>query len=118
MRRGELHHRITIQVPLEVADAHDGLEAPSWVPVQWRIPAHVRPLQGRDLERARAIEPRTSHEVTTLFWRNYRHDTRGGRCRVVYHGHDLEDRILEVVAPAVDVDERHEEVRMLCREAA
>lgn len=118
MRTGALTHRVTIEVPIEVSDGHDGLTAPKWVPVQLRIPAAVRPLQGRDLERARQIEPRTSHEVTTRFWRTYRHDTRGGRCRVVYHGHDLADRILEVVAPAVDVDERHQEVRMLCREAA
>ena len=116
MRTGELIHRVTIQVPLEVSDDHDGLADPTWVPVQARIPAKVMPLQGRDLERARQIEPRTSHEVTTRFWRNYRHDTRGGRCRIVYH--DQEDRVLEVVAPAVDVDERHEEVRMLAREAA
>lgn len=115
-RQGELVHRVTIQVPLEADDAHDGLADPTWVPVQQRIPARVRPLQGRELERAQQIEPRSSHEVTTRFWRGYRHDTRGGRCRVVYH--DQEDRILEVVAPAIDVDEAHVDVRLLCREAA
>jgi len=117
VRAGELHHRVTIQVPLEATDGHDG-STQTWVPVQQRIPARVRPLQGRDLERAHQIDPRTSHEVTTRFWRHYRHDTRGGRCRVLYHGHDLEDRVFEVVAPAIDVDEAHTEVRMLCREAA
>lgn len=117
MQRGELSHRVTIQVPLETDDAHTGFTQ-AWVPVQQRIPARVRPLQGRELERARQIDPRASHDVITRFWRNYRHDTRGGRCRVLYHGHDLEDRVLEVVAPAIDVDERHESVRLLCREAA
>ena len=115
LRTGDLVHRVTVQVPIEVSDGHDGLTL-TWATVLPRIPARVKPLQGRDLDRARQIEPRTSHEVTVRFWRAYRTDVVGGRAQLLYHD-DGTDRTLEIVAPPVDVDEEHMAITMLCREA-
>lgn len=118
MRPGEYPHRVTLQAQdAEVSDGHDGYADPTFTSVRLRIPARVKPLQGRDLERARQIDPRTSHEVTTRYWRAYRDELQGGRGRVLYHDQDS-DRALEMVAPPIDVEEAHREVRLLCREAA
>src|SRR5262245_16548471 len=112
---GEYRQRVTIQTRAEVSDGHDGLTE-SWTNVHARWPARVLPLAGRDLERARQIDPRISHEVTFRYWRDYPTDLDGGRARLVYHG--LTDRSFEIVGPPIDVDELHVELMMLCREAA
>lgn len=115
MRAGELRDRITVERRAEQSDGHDGV-IQSWSPVYRRIAAQVHPLEGRDLERARQIDPRISHDVVVRYWRNYRNDLEGGRTRLVHHG--IEDVTLEIVGPPIDVDGRHEWLRMPCREAA
>lgn len=115
MQAGLLRQRVTVQTVTEASDGHDGL-TDATVTVHARIPAHVKPLSGRDLEHARQIDPRVSHEVTIRYWRAYQTDLDGGRVSVVYH--DLADRSLEVVAPPIDVDEKHVMLTLLCREAA
>lgn len=115
MRAGTLRQRVTIEQRSKTSDGHDGYVT-TWTPAHTRIPGKVAPLLGRDLERARQIDPRITHEVTLRFWRNYRNDLDGGRARIVYH--DTTDRIFEIVGPPVDVDERHVELRQTCKEAA
>lgn len=112
---GALRQRVTVQTVTEVSDGHDGY-TDTTVTVHARIPARVQPLMGRDLERARQIDPRISHEVCLRYWRAYATDLDGGRVTLVYHDHA--DRRLEVIGPPIDVDERHVELRLLCREAA
>jgi SPP1 family predicted phage head-tail adaptor len=117
---GKYLHRVTVQVRTETEDGHDGFTE-SWDDVRpIRRSAQVRPLAGRDLERARQIDPRISHEVTLRFWRGYRDDLDGGRTRLVYHptNDSDDDRTFEIVSPPTDVDEAHRELLMLCREAA
>lgn len=117
-RPGEYPHRVTLQaLDAETSDGHDGYAAPTYTSVQLRVPARVKPLLGRDLERARQIDPRTSHEVRLRYWRAYRDDLQGGRGQVLYHD-QATDRALEIVAPPMDVDEQHVELLLLCREAA
>jgi head-tail adaptor len=118
MNAGDLRHRVTIQTLTEVSDGHDGFSDPTWASVARlrRLPARVRPLAGRDLERARQVDPRISHDVTLRYWQAYTTDLDGGRARLVYH--DLADRTFEIVGPPVDAEEKHVELTMLCKEAA
>lgn len=120
MNAGELAQRVSVQRRTEVTDGHDGFADDTWTTVYSRVPAKVKPLDGHDLERARQIDPRVSHEVTMRFWRNFRTDLAGGRTRLLYHptSRSTEDRSFEIVSPPIDVDERHVALRVLCREAA
>jgi len=115
MTAGDLRDRVTIQRRTETSDGHDGVTE-TWSLVRSRVSAQVQPLAGRDLERARQIDPRISHDVTLRYWPSYRADLDGGRARLVQHG--LVDVTLEIVGPPIDVDGRHVWLRMPCREAA
>lgn len=98
----------------EVDDGHDGfIETPVIVHARW--PARVRPLTGQDLERARQIDPRITHEVSFRYWRDYPADLDGGRATLIYH--DLADRTLAIVGAPVDRDEAHVEIVLTCKEA-
>ncbi len=112
---GEMPQRITIEMLSQVSDGHDGF-VDHWAAVHTRIPAKIRPLIGRDLERARQVDPRITHDVTLRFWRNYRDDLAGGRSRFIYH--DTVDREVEIIGPPVDKDEAHDELIQTCKEAA
>lgn len=116
---GELRHRVTVQTRTEVSDGHDAFTE-SWADVKSRIPAQVLPLLGRDLERARQIDPRVSHTVSVRYWRTYQADLDGGRARLVYHptSDSTADRLLEIIGAPVDVEERHIMLQLLAKEAA
>lgn len=115
LRAGDLRQRVTLEQRTQQSDGHDGF-VEAWLPLYRRMPARVQPLQGRDLERAQQLDPRISHQVTLRYWRNYRADLDGGRTRLVWH--DVGEVSLELVAPPVDQDARHEALTLLCREAA
>lgn len=106
---------MTIQTRTEVSDGHDGFLDPVWTTVHARWPARVRPLLGRDLERARQVDARISHEVAFRYWRDYPTELDGGRAQLVYH--DLADRTFEIVAAPIDREEAHVELVLWCREA-
>lgn len=114
---GELRQRVSVQVKAKISDGHDGFKKDQWSSLLDRVAARVKPLQGRDLERAQQIDARISHEVTLRYWRAYRTQLNGGRCSLLYHD-GIADRRFEIVAPPIDVDEAHVQLRMLCREAA
>lgn len=114
MDAGALRQRVTLQARTETSDGHDGLTE-TWANVSpIRRAAKVEPLQGRDLESAKQVDPRISHKVTLRYWRAYPDDLDGGRARLVYH--DVNDRTFELVSPPIDVAERHEWLKMFCRE--
>ena len=120
MMVGEAQQRVTVQVRTETDDGHDGVTE-TWADVApIRRSARVRPLMGRDLERAQQIDPRISHTVTLPYWRAYRTDLVGGRAQLIYHPTSAseDDRTFEIISAPVDVDEAHEDVQCLCREAA
>jgi hypothetical protein len=114
---GERRQRVSVQIKAKVSDGHDGFLPDQWASVHARMAVNVKPLAGRDLERARQIDPRISHEVTLPYWRAYHQDLNGGRSRLLYHDGAM-DRPLEIVAPPIDVEEAHVKVTVLCREAA
>lgn len=117
MQAGELRHRVTIQSLTETSDGHDGL-VPSWSNTsRVRLAAKVEPLNGRDLERARQIDPRASHGVTLRYWSAYATDLKAGRARLVFHDGDRGDRTFEIVEVPREVEPRVSLV-MTCKEAA
>lgn len=118
MQAGALRQRVSVQARTETTDEHDGYAADSWTTSRSRIAAHVEPLVGRDLERAQQVDPRISHRVRLRYWRAYLDDCDGGRAHLVYHpsSDSEDDRTFEIVTPPVDVDERHVEIQVWCRE--
>lgn len=116
---GDLPDRVSIETRTEVSDGHDGFADDEWTVLRRRWSARVRDLSGRDLERARQVDPRTSIEVDFRYWRDYRDDLDGGRIRIVEHrsSASADDRVLEVVGPPVE-SERRIKVTVPCREAA
>ena len=119
MNIGAYRHRVTVQTQTETSDGHDGFTV-AWAALRARIAAMVEPLSGRDLDSARQIDPRISHRVSLRYWRDYVSDLKGGRTRLVYHpsARSDDDRTFEPVTPPLDVDERHVEIQIACRELA
>ena len=116
MKAGELRHRVSIQKRTEESDGHDGVTE-SWLTFRHRVSAKVVQLNGRDLERARAVDPRASWEVTLRYWHTYSETLVGGRARVLFHDGRTGDRQLEPVEPPRETEYR-EALVMLCKEAA
>jgi SPP1 family predicted phage head-tail adaptor len=112
-------HRVTVETRTETDDGHGGQNV-TWAVLHSRVPARVRPLLGRDLERAQQVDPRISHEVSMRFWRAHSTDLAGGRARLIYHPSSVasEDRRFEIIGAPVDVEEAHERLVMPCKEAA
>ena len=120
MTAGDAQQRVTVQVRTETSDGKDGVTE-AWADLApRRRSARVIPLSGRDLERARAVDPRISHDVTLFYWRAYRADLVGGRAQLIYHptSATADDRQLEIITAPIDVEERHTDVRLQCRELA
>lgn len=115
MHAGRLRQRVTFQKQIEVPDGHDGFTETA-VTVRTRVPAEVVALAGRDLERARQIDPRAGHQVTVRYWSTHRDDLNGGRVFAIWHD-GVRDRTLEVVEPPREVVARVE-LAMACKEAA
>ena len=115
---GRLGQRISIVARTET-ESH-GSYTEAWAATHSRWPGAVRALDGRDLERARQIDPRIAYEVTLRYWRAYLDDLDGGRVRLTYHptASSTDDRTLEIVTPPIDVDAAHRQVRVFCREVA
>ena len=115
MQAGDLLERVTLQTRTEVSDGHDGFTV-TWSAVRSRIAAGVVTLEGRDLERARQIDPRISHEVTLRFWTAYGTDLDGGRARMIWHDDGvIGDRTFESVGPPRETDRRRA-LTLLCKE--
>jgi|ERR1051326_5546831 head-tail adaptor len=116
MRAGSLRHRVSIQTRTEASDGHDGLTE-TWSTVRSRMPALVTPLSGRELERAREIDPRISHDVMIRFYMSYPDELVGGRARFIFHDGQIGDRTLEIVTPPIEKEPRVM-LTMQTREAA
>ena len=118
MEAGALPHRVSLQVRTEVSDGHRGFTE-TWAPRSRRWSARVIELSGRDLERAKQIDPRISIDVRLRYWSAYRDDLDGGRTQLIYHvnADSDDDRTLEIVTPPVQIVD-HQEIQVLCKEAA
>ncbi len=115
MNAGDLRQRVTVQTRTETEDGHDGFTT-AWTAALSRTPAVVVALSGRELERARVVDPRASHEVRLRYWSAYSTALAGGRARLIWHDGDIGDRTLEPVEPPREVEPR-KTLAMVCREA-
>jgi SPP1 family predicted phage head-tail adaptor len=110
MRAGNLRHRVTVLDRSEVADGHGGFTQQQTTVCE--IWASVQPLGGKELNRAQQVDPRMSHRVML----RYRTDILT-RHILVYHDPRRGDRELSIVAPPMDVGERHLAIELRCSEA-
>lgn len=116
MDGSDLRQRVTVQTSTEADDGHRGLTV-TWSDLRRRIAARIVPLSGRDLERARQIDARASHEVTLRWWQAYSTDLDAGRARLTWHDGIVGDRVLEIVEVPRETEHRAR-LDMICREAA
>jgi head-tail adaptor len=115
VQAGELRQRVTLKQDTETDDSHLGVTT-SATTIRSRIAAEVVALAGRDLERARAIDPRAGYTVALRYWQDYRTDLDGGRFYVVWHD-GTTDRRLEAVEPPRETVHRVR-LEFVCRERA
>lgn len=104
MRAGRLRHRVTIQQKVEAVNGF-GERIVSWSTVA-NVSAGVEPLRGREFFDAEQVQAEISHRVIM----RYRPGINS-TMRLLYKG-----RVLHIQAPPIDVDERHRELQLMCRE--
>lgn len=105
MNPGKLRHKIAIERKTTIKDA-EGISKESWV--QFTAPwAAIIPLIGREKIQAAAISAEASIRVEIRYKAGIT-----AEMRVNYGG-----RILELVAPPLDIEERHVEMHLYCKEA-
>jgi SPP1 family predicted phage head-tail adaptor len=105
MKLGNYKHRIEIQAPSEVrTGAQAKTEYTTTVATVW---ASVIQLQGARLEKSKAIHS----ELTTEVRIRYRTGITG------QHRFKIGNRYLYPVSPPIDVEDRHAELLILCKES-
>lgn len=116
LQAGRLHHRVSIEVPTQVSDGHDGYAKDTWAPARRRIAGRVDPLVGKALDRARQVDPRAGHDVTVRYWTGWR-AVFSQRARIVWHDEPNGTRVLEPIEPPRETEARVT-LTVACREAA
>ena len=108
MRAGDLRHRITVQYPVENQDSA-GQPIPTWTTLfsAW---AAIEPLSAR--EYLSAQQANSDISIRIRIRARPASETRvSAKMRVLFGS-----RMLEIVAPPIEVQERNREVQLLCRE--
>jgi SPP1 family predicted phage head-tail adaptor len=105
MEAGKLRHRVTIERPTTTRSAVSGAPVQAWAEVT-TVWASVRPRSAYQREQAAQQHAGLTHDVSI----RYTADLTPG-CRLKFDG-----RTLLIVGPAIDVDERHVELRMTVTE--
>jgi len=103
VRSGRLRHRVTIQQPVVAVNGY-GERITTWstVAVVW---AAVEPLRGREFFDAEQVQAEISHRVVLRY--------RSGLTTTMRLLHLT--RVLHI-GTIIDVDERHRELQLMCRE--
>ncbi len=104
MEAGELRERVTIQEKLVSKDSF-AEERPLWSDVA-TVWAAVEPLSGREFLEARQVQA----ETTTRIRMRYRAGIRA-EMRLVHGTH-----IYEITAPPMDIESKHKELQLMCKE--
>lgn len=102
---GKLRHRVTIQRKEQTRDSGGGY-IEEWVD-QETVWAEVKPLQGRRLIEAQAVNAELSHEVTMRYRLGM---LQVAKNRLLYHG-----RIFEIDS-VINIDERKHLLMLTCKE--
>lgn len=103
MNPGKLNKRITLQCPKSVRD-DEGIVTEEWTDVA-TVWAAVEPLRGREYFAAAAV----NQENTVRFRMRYRPGVTA-RMRLLY------DRRVFDIKSVIDVNERHQEILLMCEE--
>jgi len=106
----EYRQRVSLTKTVEVDDGHGGFEEQEVVFLD-HILASVEQMSGRDLQYAQQIEPRATWRVCIHY-----HQDVSSESQLTYHDTRKGDRVFEIVAPPLDIAERHWELQLLCRE--
>lgn len=112
MQAGRLRHRVTITATIELADGHYGFTGQDVV-IANRVAAEVSQLTGQTLVQAQQLDPRATLGVLIRSLQG----VKAGQA-VVYHDDHAGDRTFEIVGPPVELDGRHRDMQLLCKEAA
>ena len=103
LRAGKYCHQVYLQAPAKTYDA-EGQEVITWTTVA-TVWAEVVPLTGKEYFAAKAVNSELTHRVTIRYRRNVKTTWR------VLYG----TRVLEIMSVA-DVEEKHVELELLCKE--
>lgn len=103
MRAARLRHRVTIQSPVAAVNGY-GERITTWstVAVVW---AAVEPLRGREFFDAEQTQAEISHRVIMRYRTGMESTMRLLHLTRVLH-----------IGTIIDVDERHRELQLMCRE--
>lgn len=107
---GDLNTEGTLQKPRgRQADGGGGYTTTGWMPVDEEAvqDLHVEPLLGSERLRAMQTQANATHRVTI----RYRDEVRASYRWLLEDG-----RVLHIVSPPMDPDNKHELLQMLCRE--
>jgi SPP1 family predicted phage head-tail adaptor len=108
MRAGELRHRIAFQKRNASLDAFGGqLSTWSTIATVW---ADIRPMSGRELLAAQAINIDISHTVEIRYQLQFAGPKAVAAMRILYG-----DRIFNIHS-SIDPDERHKTLELGCSE--
>ncbi len=103
MNPGKFNKRITLQCPKSVRD-DEGIVTEEWTDVA-TVWAAVEPLRGREYFAAAAV----NQENTVRFRMRYRRGVTA-RMRLLY-----DNRVFDIKS-VIDVNERHQEMLLMCQE--
>lgn len=110
MRAGQLRKQVTIQSqpdPL-ASQTSTGAPDPTWSDWATEVSCAVEPQNGREFIAAQQLNAEITHLLTIRYLKGF----TAVRKRVV-----LEGRILRVIA-VLDLEERHREMQVQCKELA
>jgi len=118
MRAGLLRHRVTIQTqPTTAVDSY-GAPVPTtaWFDNLPDVPAMIQPVAGNEYYLARQAQAAVSHKVTLRYMRLADGTRISPKCRVKFRDPEADiDRFFEIES-VIDPEERHRELRLMCRE--
>ena len=102
-RAGKYRHRVYLQAPAKTYDG-EGQEVITWTTVG-TVWAEIVPLTGKEYFAAKAVNSELTHEAHIRYRRNVQTTWR------ILYG----QRALEIISVA-DVEEKHIELELLCKE--
>ena len=103
MRTARLRHRVTIQSPVVAVNGY-GERITTWSTVA-TVGAAVEPLRGREFFDAEQVQAEISHRVIMRYRTGMESTMRLLHLTRVLH-----------IETIIDVDERHRELQLMCRE--
>jgi SPP1 family predicted phage head-tail adaptor len=106
MRAGKLRHRVTIQ-QADRTTHDDGSYDITWTDcTNGHVQASIQPLTSKELWQARQVDDHSTHTVRMRYFKGL----------TAHHRLLFGERVFQIEGPPLDVDERHVEFELRCRE--